>query len=46
MAIVTVPSAARRITDPAAIKAFLADHGLAYDRWPLEDRAAASSPPT
>jgi hypothetical protein len=44
MAIVTVPAEARRITDPAAIKAFLADHGIAYDVWPLEDRVDPAAP--
>lgn len=38
MAIVTVPSETRRITDPEAIRVFLAERGIAYDRWPLEDR--------
>jgi len=44
MAIVTVPAEARRITERAAIKAFLADHGLAYDVWPLEDRVDPAAP--
>jgi 1,2-dihydroxy-3-keto-5-methylthiopentene dioxygenase len=44
MAIVTVPAEARRITDPAAIKAFLADHGIAYEVWPLEDRVDPAAP--
>ncbi len=47
MAIVTVPAEARRITDPVEIKAFLNDHGLHSEVWPLEDRvdpaAAAES---
>jgi 1,2-dihydroxy-3-keto-5-methylthiopentene dioxygenase len=44
MAIVTVPAEARRITDPAEIKTFLADHGIAYDVWPLEDRVDPAAP--
>ena len=44
MAIVTVPAEARRITDPAEIKAFLADHGLHYEVWPLEDRVDPAAP--
>ena len=44
MAIVTVPAADRRITDPAEIAAFLADHGIHYERWPLEDRVDPASP--
>ncbi len=44
MAIVTVPSAGRRITDPAEIKTFLADHGLDYDVWPLADRVDPAAP--
>ena len=44
MAIVTVPAEARRITDPAAIEAFLNDHGLHYEVWPLEDRVDPAAP--
>ena len=44
MAIVTVPTADRRITDPAEIAAFLAGHGIHYERWPLEDRVDPASP--
>lgn len=44
MAIVTVPAEARRITDPAEIKRFLADHGLHYEVWPLEDRVNPAAP--
>lgn len=44
MAIVTVPSANRRITDPAEIKAFLADNGIEYSVWPLEDRVDPAAP--
>ncbi len=44
MAIVTVPAEARRITDPAEIKTFLAEHGIAYDVWPLEDRVDPAAP--
>ena len=45
MAIVTVPAEARRITDAAEITAFLAAHGIRYDRWPLADRVDPASPP-
>ena len=44
MAIVTVPAEARRIADPAAVKAFLNDHGLHYEVWPLEDRVDPAAP--
>ena len=44
MAIVTVPAEARRITDPAEIKAFLIANGLHYEVWPLEDRVDPASP--
>ncbi len=44
MAIVTVPAETRRITDPAEIKAFLANHGIDYDTWPLEDRVDPAAP--
>jgi 1,2-dihydroxy-3-keto-5-methylthiopentene dioxygenase len=44
MAIVTVPAEARRITDPAEITAFLADHGIHYEVWPLEDRVNPAAP--
>ncbi len=45
MAIVTVPSQGRRITEAAEITSFLADHGIQFDRWPLEDRVDPSAPP-
>jgi len=44
MAIVTVPEQARRITNAAEIKAFLADNGIAYDVWPLADRVDPAAP--
>ena len=44
MAIVTVPAAARRITDKAEIAGFLADHGIHYETWPLEDRVDPAAP--
>jgi 1,2-dihydroxy-3-keto-5-methylthiopentene dioxygenase len=44
MAIVTVPAENRRLTEPAEITSFLADHGLLYDRWPLEDRVDPAAP--
>jgi 1,2-dihydroxy-3-keto-5-methylthiopentene dioxygenase len=45
MAIVTVPAAARRITDPAEIKNFLAAHSIHYETWPLADRVDPTAPP-
>lgn len=45
MAIVTVPAQGRRITDAAEIAGFLADHGIQFDRWPLEDRVDPAAPP-
>ena len=44
MAIVTVPAAARRITEPAEITEFLAGNGIHYERWPLEDRVDPAAP--
>jgi 1,2-dihydroxy-3-keto-5-methylthiopentene dioxygenase len=44
MAIVTVPSESRRITDPAEITAFLAASHIHYERWPLEDRVDPAAP--
>ncbi len=44
MAIVSVPAESRRISDPLAIKAFLANHGIDYDVWPLEDRVDPAAP--
>ena len=44
MAIVTVPTEARQITDPAAIKQFLTDHGLDFEIWPLADRVNPAAP--
>ena len=44
MAIVTIPAASRRISDAGEIKAFLADHGINYETWPLEDRVDPAAP--
>jgi 1,2-dihydroxy-3-keto-5-methylthiopentene dioxygenase len=44
MAIVTVPSTGRKITDSGEITAFLADHGIDYAVWPLEDRVDPAAP--
>lgn len=44
MAIVTVPAEARRITDSGEITAFLAEHGIEYSVWPLEDRVDPAAP--
>ena len=44
MAIVRIPAESRRITDPGEIKDFLADHGIDFDVWPLEDRVDPAAP--
>ena len=44
MAIVSIPAESRRLSDPGEIKAFLNDHGIEYDVWPLEDRVDPTSP--
>lgn len=44
MAIVTIPAESRRISDAGEIKAFLADHGINYETWPLEDRVDPAAP--
>ncbi|NBU40969.1 MAG: cupin domain-containing protein [Planctomycetia bacterium] len=45
MAIVTVPAESRRITDATEIRDFLAERGLHYEQWPLEDRVDPAAPP-
>ena len=45
MAIVTIPAEARRITDQAEIRSFLAVHNIHYEVWPLEDRVDPASAP-
>ena len=44
MAIVTIPAEARQIKETADIKQFLADYGIEYDIWPLEDRVNPAAP--
>jgi len=44
MAIVTVPATSRKISDAAEIRSFLADHGIDYGTWPLEDRVDPAAP--
>ena len=44
MAIVTIPSLGRRITEIPEITQFLASQGLHYEIWPLEDRVDPSAP--
>jgi len=44
MAFVTVPAAARRISGFDAVRAFLADHGIHHEVWPLEDRVDPAAP--
>ncbi|MDX2200310.1 MAG: cupin domain-containing protein [Phycisphaerae bacterium] len=38
MATIHIPSENRSLTDPGAMKDFLAPFGMTYQRWPLEDR--------
>src|SRR6516225_2503794 len=38
MASVLIPDEKRDITDPDAVRAFLAPHGIQYERWPLAER--------
>jgi len=45
MAIVTVPTEGRRITAFGEIRDFLADRGIHYETWPLEDRVDPTAPP-
>jgi 1,2-dihydroxy-3-keto-5-methylthiopentene dioxygenase len=44
MAIVTVPAAARRISGFDDVKAFLAEHGIHHEVWPLADRVDPAAP--
>ncbi|MFM7077512.1 MAG: acireductone dioxygenase, partial [Planctomycetaceae bacterium] len=44
MATVTVPAEARRISGLEAVRAFLADHGIHHEIWPLEDRVDPAAP--
>ena len=44
MAIVTIPSESRKLTDPAEITSFLKDHGIDYSVWPLADRVDPAAP--
>ena len=44
MAIVTIPAEMRQIKDTTEIKRFLADYGIEYDIWPLEDRVNPAAP--
>lgn len=45
MASIHVPDRNQRITDAAAIAAFLAPLGITYQRWPLEDRVNPEAEP-
>ena len=45
MAVVTVPEENKTIEKPEEIAAFLAPHGIHYERWPLEDRVDADASP-
>jgi 1,2-dihydroxy-3-keto-5-methylthiopentene dioxygenase len=40
MAYILIADESRQITDGDAIRAFLAPHGIDYERWPLEDRVS------
>ena len=44
MAMVTIPAESRRISDAGEIRVFLADHGINYETWPLEDRVDPAAP--
>jgi 1,2-dihydroxy-3-keto-5-methylthiopentene dioxygenase len=38
MALLRIPGENRLIEDPAEISAFLANHGVVYERWPIDGR--------
>jgi len=38
MAYIVIADESRQITDADAVRAYLAPHGIQYERWPLEDR--------
>src|SRR4051812_35037764 len=38
MAFILITDEKRNITEPGAIRAYLAPHGIHYERWPLEER--------
>ena len=44
MATVRIPDEQRTLTDQAEVTAYLAKLGIDYERWPLEQRAAANAP--
>jgi 1,2-dihydroxy-3-keto-5-methylthiopentene dioxygenase len=44
MAVILVPDEDRRVEGPAEVAAFLAPHGIRYERWPLEERVDPGAP--
>src|SRR5262249_15521431 len=45
MARVLIPDEGRRLDDAAEVNAFLAPHGIRFERWPLEERVAPDADP-
>jgi 1,2-dihydroxy-3-keto-5-methylthiopentene dioxygenase len=45
MALVKVPERGETISDPAGVTAFLARHGITYERWESATRVAADATP-
>jgi 1,2-dihydroxy-3-keto-5-methylthiopentene dioxygenase len=44
MALLKIPAEDRTLSDPAAIAAYLADRGIAYERWTPDSPVAATAP--
>ncbi len=44
MALISIPEEKRTINDTAAIRDYLAPHGIWYERWPLEERVDPNAP--
>jgi len=44
MALLKIPAEDRALSDPAAIAAYLADRGIAYERWTSDRPVAATAP--
>jgi 1,2-dihydroxy-3-keto-5-methylthiopentene dioxygenase len=45
MACIIIADENRRIEDVAALREYLAPHGIYYERWPLEERVDPDAPP-
>jgi len=43
MAVIRLPDLNQSITEPAALRGFLAPLGIQYDHWPVEGRVAATA---